>query len=85
MRAHGIKRLVFSSTCATYGEPEKVPMREDEPTDPVNAYGDSKLAVDRMIGDECRAHGLGGDLAALLQRRRRARRRWARTTSPRRT
>ena len=56
---HGVRRLVFSSTCATYGEPETVPIAEDEPTAPVNAYGDSKLAVDRMIGDECRAHGLG--------------------------
>ena len=59
MRAHGVGRLVFSSTCATYGDPETVPMSEDEPTDPVNAYGDSKLAVDRMLATECRAHGLG--------------------------
>ena len=59
MREHGIRRLVFSSTCATYGEPEQVPMPETLPTNPVNAYGNSKLAVDRMIGDECRAHGLG--------------------------
>ena len=59
MRAHGVQRLVFSSTCATYGDPETVPMSEDEPTDPVNAYGDSKLAVDRMLATECRAHGLG--------------------------
>ena len=59
MRAAGIKRLVFSSTCAVYGEPEEVPMPETLPTNPVNAYGNSKLAVDRMITDECRAHGLG--------------------------
>jgi UDP-glucose 4-epimerase len=59
MRANGIERLVFSSTCATYGEPEQVPMPETLPTNPVNSYGNSKLAVDRMIGDECRAHGLG--------------------------
>jgi UDP-glucose 4-epimerase len=59
MRERGIKRLVFSSTCATYGEPEQVPMPETLPTNPVNAYGNSKLAVDRMIGDECRANGLG--------------------------
>jgi UDP-glucose 4-epimerase len=59
MREHGVKRLVFSSTCATYGEPETVPISEDEPPDPVNSYGNSKLAVDRMISDECRAHGLG--------------------------
>jgi len=59
MREHGIARLVFSSTCATYGEPEQVPMPETLPTNPVNSYGNSKLAVDRMIADECRAHGLG--------------------------
>jgi UDP-glucose 4-epimerase len=59
MRAHGIKRLVFSSTAATYGDPQTMPMREDEPTDPVNPYGDSKLAVDRMLANECQGNGLG--------------------------
>ena len=73
MREAGVRRLVFSSTCAVYGEPEQVPMREDIPAAPVNAYGNSKLAIDRMIGDECRAHGLARRLAALLQRRGRAR------------
>ena len=58
MRDAGVRRLVFSSTCAVYGEPDTVPMHEDIPAAPVNAYGNSKLAVDRMIGDECRAHGL---------------------------
>jgi UDP-glucose 4-epimerase len=58
MREGGVGKLVFSSTCATYGEPETVPIREDEPTAPVNAYGASKLAVDLMIRDECAAHGL---------------------------
>jgi UDP-glucose 4-epimerase len=59
MRAHGVQRLVFSSTCAVYGEPEKVPMDESTPTAPVNSYGASKLAVDLMIENECRAHDLG--------------------------
>jgi len=59
LRAAGVTRLVFSSTCAVYGEPEVVPMDETTPTRPVNAYGASKLAVDGMIADECRAHGLG--------------------------
>ena len=59
MRAAGVGRLVFSSTCATYGEPETVPISEDEPTAPVNSYGATKLAVDLMLRDECRAHGLG--------------------------
>jgi UDP-glucose 4-epimerase len=59
MRDAGVPRLVFSSTAATYGDPQSDPITEDEPALPVNAYGSSKLAVDRMIGDECRAHGLG--------------------------
>jgi UDP-glucose 4-epimerase len=59
MRAADVPRLVFSSTAATYGQPERVPIDEDEPTTPVNPYGGSKLAVDRMIADHCRAHGLG--------------------------
>jgi len=59
LRSADVKRLVFSSTCAVYGEPEIVPMDESTPTRPVNAYGASKLAVDGMISDECRAHGLG--------------------------
>jgi UDP-glucose 4-epimerase len=59
MREAGIGRLVFSSTCATYGQPERVPISEDEPESPTNPYGRSKLAVDRMISDECAAHGLG--------------------------
>jgi UDP-glucose 4-epimerase len=58
MRAADVRNLVFSSTCATYGEPDAVPMTEDIPERPVNAYGNSKLAVDRLIADECRAHGL---------------------------
>jgi UDP-glucose 4-epimerase len=59
MRAHGVQRLVFSSTCAVYGVPETVPISEDEPTSPATSYGASKLAVDWMIRDFCTAHGLG--------------------------
>ena len=59
MRSNGVKSLVFSSTCAVYGEPEVVPIAEDCPTRPVNPYGESKLAVDRMISAEAAAHGLG--------------------------
>jgi UDP-glucose 4-epimerase len=50
--------LVFSSTAATYGEPEQVPIREDAPTRPTNPYGASKLAIDHAIGSYARAHGL---------------------------
>jgi UDP-glucose 4-epimerase len=59
MRAAAIPRLVFSSTCAVYGQPDTVPIAETAPTRPATAYGASKLAVDRMISDECLAHGLG--------------------------
>jgi UDP-glucose 4-epimerase len=59
MRARAIPRLVFSSTCAVYGQPDEVPISEQAPPRPANAYGSSKLAVDGMIGDFCLAHGLG--------------------------
>jgi UDP-glucose 4-epimerase len=59
MNAAGVARLVFSSTCAVYGQPDEVPIPETAPPRPANAYGASKLAVDGMIGDFCRAHGLG--------------------------
>ena len=58
MRETGVKRIVFSSTAATYGQPESVPISEDAPQRPVNAYGGSKLAVDRMLTDEARAYGV---------------------------
>jgi UDP-glucose 4-epimerase len=54
-----VGRLVFSSTCAVYGQPDEVPIAEGAPPRPVNAYGASKLAVDLMIGNFCVAHGLG--------------------------
>ncbi|MEU3347972.1 UDP-glucose 4-epimerase GalE [Streptomyces sp. NPDC006700] len=59
MRGAGVRTLVFSSTAATYGEPEQVPITETAPTRPTNPYGASKLAVDHMIAGEAAAHGLG--------------------------
>ncbi|MET9256674.1 UDP-glucose 4-epimerase GalE [Streptomyces sp. NPDC003717] len=59
MREAGVRRLVFSSTAATYGEPAEVPIPETAPTLPTNPYGASKLAVDHMITGEAAAHGLG--------------------------
>jgi UDP-glucose 4-epimerase len=59
MRVADIRRLVFSSTCAVYGQPDAVPIPETAAPNPSNAYGASKLAVDGMIGDFCGAHGLG--------------------------
>ncbi|MER7913197.1 UDP-glucose 4-epimerase GalE [Streptomyces sp. NPDC096068] len=58
LRTAGVRRLVFSSTAATYGEPETVPIPETAPTAPTSPYGATKLAVDHMIGGECAAHGL---------------------------
>ncbi|HTE49250.1 MAG TPA: UDP-glucose 4-epimerase GalE [Kofleriaceae bacterium] len=51
-------RIVFSSTAAVYGEPERVPIGEDAPTRPTSAYGASKLAVDQLLGFAAPAHGL---------------------------
>jgi UDP-glucose 4-epimerase len=59
MREADVGRLVFSSTCAVYGQPDEVPIPETAPPRPTNPYGASKLAVDRMISDFSHAHGLG--------------------------
>ena len=56
--AHGPRRLVFSSTAAVYGEPESVPIQEDAKLLPTNAYGESKLLVEHMLGWLNRIHGL---------------------------
>jgi UDP-arabinose 4-epimerase len=58
MVAHDVDKLVFSSTCATYGEPDEVPIREDAPQRPINPYGKSKLMVEQILADFERAHGL---------------------------
>jgi UDP-glucose 4-epimerase len=57
MLAKGVKRLVFSSTAAVYGEPESTPIREDAALKPTNPYGESKLLVEHMLGWLNRAHG----------------------------
>ncbi|PRY51953.1 UDP-glucose 4-epimerase [Geodermatophilus tzadiensis] len=64
MRAVDCRRIVFSSTAATYGEPEQVPIREDAPTRPTNTYGATKLAVDAMLTSYAAAH----DFAAVSLR-----------------
>src|SRR5690348_5839953 len=58
MRDCGVKRLVFSSTCATYGEPATIPIDEGLPNDPTNSYGESKLAFERALKWYERAYGL---------------------------
>ena len=59
MRAAQVQRLVFSSTCSTYGDPVSLPMSEDHPQRPVNPYGMSKLVAERAMADYGRAYGLG--------------------------
>lgn len=59
VRRHGIQRFVFSSTCATYGVPTKLPLTEDHPQLPVNPYGNTKLAFERMLADYAPTHGIG--------------------------
>lgn len=58
MRCHGCKKIVFSSTCATYGEPKYVPITEDMPQNPINPYGASKLMVERILRDYKKAYGM---------------------------
>ena len=57
-RDHGIRRFVFSSTCATYGIPKSFPIGEHTPQNPINPYGASKLFVERMLKDFDSAHGI---------------------------
>src|SRR5438105_3255903 len=57
-RRHGVSRFVFSSTCATYGVPETVPITEETPQRPINPYGQTKLAVERALADFAAAYGL---------------------------
>lgn len=58
MLAHGVKTIVFSSSAAVYGEPETVPIRETDPTNPTNCYGETKLAIERMMHWAGGAYGL---------------------------
>lgn len=58
MRLCGVRNIVFSSTCATYGDPERVPISEEHPQRPVNPYGESKLMVERLLHWFGCIHGL---------------------------
>src|SRR5262245_24290173 len=62
-RRQGVGRFVFSSTCATYGVPDKVPITEEEKQRPITPYGQTKLAVERALADYAQAYGWG--VAAL--------------------
>lgn len=58
MVAHDVKQIVFSSTAATYGEPEHIPILESDRTEPTNPYGETKLAMEKMFKWTAKAHGL---------------------------
>lgn len=58
MIAHDVKKIVFSSTAATYGEPENIPILESDKTNPTNAYGETKLSMEKMMKWTDVAHGL---------------------------
>ena len=58
MVAHGVDKIVFSSTAATYGEPERVPILESDHTEPTNCYGETKLSMEKMMKWVSHAHGL---------------------------
>lgn len=58
MVAHGIDKIVFSSTAATYGEPEKLPILESDKTEPTNTYGETKLSMEKMFKWTSKAHNL---------------------------
>lgn len=59
MRAHDVRSLVVSSTCATYGQPDELPITEQAPTRPQSAYGAAKLAVDHLLSYAAPAYGIG--------------------------
>lgn len=58
MRAADVRRMVFSSSAATYGDPKESPITEESPAEPMNPYGVSKLTIDRILAAEATAHGL---------------------------
>ncbi|MGP4077048.1 UDP-glucose 4-epimerase GalE [Halobacillus sp. K22] len=58
MAEHDVKRIVFSSTAAVYGEPDQVPIQEDDRTKPTNPYGETKLAIEKMLHWAEQAHGI---------------------------
>lgn len=58
MNAHGVKNIIFSSTCATYGVPQQMPITEEMEQKPINPYGSSKLMIERILSDYHQAYGL---------------------------
>ena len=61
-----MKKFVFSSTTATYGEPDQVPISEDTPQRPINPYGFTKLVIEQALADYAEAYGMGYAAFAIL-------------------
>ncbi len=59
MLRHDVRKFILSSTCATYGDPQRIPIDETHPLQPINPYGESKLMVERMLREYDRAYGVG--------------------------
>ncbi len=59
MLSAGVNRIVFSSSCATYGTPQRVPITEDHPQNPISPYGYTKLVIERVLADYAHAYGIG--------------------------
>ncbi|VTS05602.1 UDP-glucose 4-epimerase GalE [Tuwongella immobilis] len=59
MRLNGVQKLVFSSTVATFGVPDSLPITEDHPQAPINPYGRTKLMIEMALADYCQAYGIG--------------------------
>lgn len=58
MQAHNVKKIVFSSTCATYGDPQYTPIDEQHPQSPINPYGKTKMMIEQIFADYQKAYGL---------------------------
>ncbi|CAK1232035.1 UDP-glucose 4-epimerase GalE [Fructobacillus fructosus] len=58
MQEHNVKKIVFSSTAATYGNPVHIPIKETDPQNPINPYGESKLMMEKMMGWADQAYGI---------------------------
>jgi UDP-glucose 4-epimerase len=76
MKAAAVDRVVFSSTAAVYGEPERQPVEETAPTQPTNPYGETKLAFEHALHWHYEAYGIASLSPSLLQRRWRNRAEW---------